>query len=306
MHATGVASELEIRDSPRYLAGSLGDLEVTVSRNGTPTDPASAGTVTVTDEDGNILSSGAASIVGGSTGLLRYTPTAAAMANVNRLTVTWATVVLGADPAITITSYAEVLGDMLFTEAEARAFDGGAMSVANGYTSDDIRRGHDAVMDEFERILKFPLGRRYYRDVVDGTGRSTMRLPRNAVTTVRQVQKRPSGSQTWTSFTVDELADVVAASWGLLEREGGGEWEQGRRNYRVSYEAGKTIEGAARLHALRVLRHQLVPSALPDRALFQTNELGQFRFAVAGDNGHWFGIPDVDAWLLRNRAQVLW
>lgn len=301
-----MVAELEIRESPRYLAGSLGDLEVTVYRDGTLVDPASAGTVTVADEDGNVLSSGAATVVGGGTGLLRYTPTAAAMANVNRLTVSWATVVLGADPAITLTTYAEVVGDMLFTEAEARAFDGGAMGVSNGYTDDDIRRGHDAVMDEFERILKFPLGRRYYRDVVDGTGRSRMRMPRNEVQTIRQVQKRTSGSQTWTSFTSDELADVVATSWGLLEREGGAEWEKGTRNYRVSYEAGRPIEGAARMHALRVLRHQLVPSALPDRALFQTNELGQFRLAVAGDSGHWFGIPDVDAWLLRNRLQVIW
>lgn len=301
-----MTAELEIRNSPRYLAGSLGDLEVKVYRDGSLVDPASAGTVTVTDEDGNTLSSGAATVVGGGTGLLRYTPTAAAMANVNRLTVSWASVVLGADTAITLTSYAEVVGDMLFTEAEARQFDGGSMSEANGYTDEEIRRGHDAVMDEFERILRFPLGRRYYRDVVDGTGRSKLRLPRNEVRTIRQVQKRTAGTQTWTSFTAAELLEVVSTSWGLLEREGGGEWESGTRNYRVSYEAGRPIEGAARLHALRVLRHQLVPSALPDRALFQTNELGQFRLAVAGDSGHWFGIPDVDAWLLRNRLQVIW
>jgi hypothetical protein len=301
-----MTAELEIRDSPRYLAGSLGDLEVTITRDGSLVDPTSAGSVTVTDEDGNVLSSGAATLVGGSTGQLRYTPTAAVMADVNRLTVTWASVVLGADTAITITTTAEVVGDMLFTEREARAFDDGAMAVTATYTDDDIRRGHDAVMDEFERILRYPLGRRYYRDVVSGNGRDKLRLNRSGVQAIRAVSKRAAGSQTWTAFTQAQLDDLAVTDWGLVERETLGEWEQGTRNYRISYEAGREIPGALRLAGMRVLRHLLVPSSLPDRALYQTNELGQFRLAVAGDDGRWFGIPDVDALLLRMRERHIW
>lgn len=295
-----MVAELEIRDSPKFLAGTLADLEVTVYRDGNLVDPASAGTVTVTDADGNVLSTGAASIVGSSSGLLRYTPTAAAMANVNQLTITWAGVVLGSDPAITLTTYGEVVGDMLFTEAQARAFGDQTLANTTKFSDGDIRRGHDLILDAFETILGYPLGRRYYRDVLSGDGSAVLMVPRSYPTTVRAISTRGYGGTTWTAFTESELAAVFAQPWGALSWESG-YFPSGTQNLRVSYEAGNPIHPEIRRAALRLLRYQLVPTDLPDRALFMNNELGQIRLAVADDKNHWFGLPDVDSVLNRHR-----
>lgn len=302
-----MAAELEILQSPRYLAGSLGDLETLVYRDGTLTDPASAGTVTVVDEDGNTLSSGAATVVGSSSGTLRYTPTAAAMAQVNLLTITWASVVLGTDPAITLTTYGEVVGDMLFTEAGARAFDNAALGNATTYPDSAIRFAHDRIHDAFEGILRFPLGRRYFRETLDGEGTSKLRLDNRWIRTIRKVQTRTPGTATWTDFTADELAATQATRWGQVVREDTGVFPEGVQNVRISYEAGAPIDGDLRLAALMVLRNQLVPSNVSDRALFQTNELGQFRMAVADATqpGRWFGLPTVDAILGRLQETVV-
>lgn len=302
-----VAAELEILESPRYRAGTLGDLEITVYRDGTLNDPASAGTVTVADEDGNTLSSGAATVVGGSSGKLRYTPTAAAMSNVNRLTITWANVVLGTDPAITLTSYAEVVGDMLFTEAEARAYDGAAMANSSTYTDDDIRRAHDRIMDAFEDILGYPLGRRYFRETLDGTDEAELRLAHPYVRSIRQVQTRTAGTTTWTTWTQTQIDDIAFKRWGLLRRETLGDWPNGIQNVRVSYEAGKAIPPEIRRAGLIVLRNTLVASNIPDRALFETNSFGQFRLATANPERGWhFGLPEADAILNRQREMQVW
>lgn len=282
------------------LAGTRATLEATVYVDGTATDPSSAGTVTVTDEDGNTVSTGAATVVGGNTGLLRYTPTAAELASVNKLTISWAGVVVSGAPAITLTTKAEVVGDLLFTEVQARAYDNAALANTSTYPDEEIRRGHDRIMDAFETILGYPLGRRYYREVFSGDGLSTLLLPYGEVVTVRSVATRAAGGTTWTAFTAAELADVFFEPYGLLSREVYGSFPAGRQNVRVSWEAGKEIHPEIRLAALKLLRHQLVPSALPDRALFQTTEVGQFRFATSDAKGHWFGLPDVDSVLNRH------
>lgn len=300
---------IELISSSRYLAGTLGALEITIYKDGTKTNPASAGTVTVKDALGVTLSSGAAIIVGGNghnaSGMLRYVPSAAAVADVNRLTVTWANVVLGTDPAITLTSRHEVVGDLLFTEAEARAYDGGALADQNLYPDALIRTGHDLIADAFEAILGFGLGRRYYVETLSSDGGQLLRLVRPYVHSVRSIEERALGSRTYTAWSSIARDSVFVHSWGMLEREGD-VFLPGVQRYRIGYEAGKEIAGELRRAGLMVLRNQLVRSNIPSRALFQTTEQGQFRLAVAGDNQHWFGLPDVDAVLARHREAIAW
>lgn len=300
---------IELIASSRYLAGTMGALEVTIYKDGVKTNPASAGTVTVKDALGATLSSGAAVIVGGhgnnASGMLRYTPSAAAVALVNKLTVTWADVVIGTDPAVTLTTRAEVVGDLLFTEAEARAYDGGALADQNLYPDALIRTGHDLIADAFEGILGFSLGRRYYLEIVSSDGGQLVRLVRPYVHTVRTIEERALGSRTYTAWSATARDSVFSHSWGMLEREGD-VFLPGIHRYRIGYEAGKEIAGELRRAGLMVLRNQLVRSNIPSRALFQTTEQGQFRLAVAGDKEHWFGLPDVDAVLARHREAIAW
>jgi hypothetical protein len=288
------------------LAGTRATLEVTVYVDGTATDPSSAGTVTVRDASGATLSSGAAVIAGGNSGTLRYTPSAEELADVNRLRISWEGVVVDGAPAITLETAEEVVGELLFTEAEARAFDAGALSNATVYPDAAIREGHDRIMDAFEAIIGYPLGRRYQSEVLDGQGGTKARLSRGYVQAIRSVEQRSTGTQTWAAWSAGDVEAITWRRWGLIEREAGGVFASGTRNYRIEYEAGKPISLELRRAALRVLRNQLVKSNLSDRALYETNELGQFRLAVAGEGARWFGIPEVDAVLLRAQERSIW
>jgi hypothetical protein len=298
---------LEVIHDQRFLAGTTTPLEVTFYLDGTKVNPASAGTVTVRDEAGTIVSSGAAVVVGGNgantSGKLRYTPTAAQMVNVNRLSLTWSDVVIGTDPAISVTTRAEAVGELMFTEAAARTFDAGAMGDATLYPDDLIRQNHNAIMDAIQAIVRYPLGRRNYREVMDGDGSPWLRLAEPYVQAVRTIETR--SVQTWTPLSPTEMAGVIPSRWGMLTREDS-YFPRGVQNVRVSYDAGKPIAGELRRAALIILRQWLVKSNIPARALFQTTDQGQFRVAVASPDGRWFGLPEADAIIARHVEPAVW
>lgn len=299
-----MVAELELLDSPRILAGTRADIEVTVYRDGTPTAPTGTGSITVNDALGIEVASGTWENTGG--GLLRFTLTAVQTASVNRLTATWSGIVFDGEPAISVTTRHEVVGDQLFSETEARAYDGGKLADSTTYPDLTIQRARDRIADAFAHVLGFNVGRRFGLEVVDGAGGSELWLSEAYhLQTLRSVATRAAGSATWTPFTAGELADVLAYPHGLLVRETMGGWPAGRRNIRVAYEAGKGVPLELRQAGLRVLRDQLVGSNIPDRALRQNDELGSFDLVIAGGSfGKWFGIPPVDAVLQRYRERV--
>jgi hypothetical protein len=161
------------------------------------------------------------------------------------------------------------------------------------------------VTDSIEDVIGVALGLRGARDVLDGSGTVTLELRRWPVKRVRAISIRTAGTQTWTAYTSDELTGVLVERHGLIERETLGAFASGRRNVAVTYEHGlQPIPLDLREAGLRAARSLLVPSNIPDRALFQTTELGQIRLAVAdSERMHWFGIPTVDAVLQRYRAK---
>jgi hypothetical protein len=119
------------------------------------------------------------------------------------------------------------------------------------------------------------------------------------------VATRASGGQTWTDFTVDQLAAVVVdAEEGRLLREGG-YWPPGGRNIRASYTHGwDAPPPAIKRAALKVLVNQLVPSNLGDRWMTVSNQAGTFRLATAGEGrNNWYGIPEVDSTLTNYRRR---
>ena len=148
-------------------------------------------------------------------------------------------------------------------------------------------------------------GARYGRQVLDGTGRAEIALVARDVSAVRTVSERASGSATLTAYSLGELADVLVYPDGRLVRETLGTFASGRRNVVVEFEHGVApIPLEIREAALRLLRDQIVPSNLPDRATSQSNEFGAFSLATAGMRGAWFGIPRVDSVLDRYRRRL--
>lgn len=282
------------------LKGTGATIRALVYVDGTLTALSDLGTVTVVDEDGNEIATGAGG--DGGTGVVTFPLTPTHTANVNKLTITWAGLQIAGGDEFTLTTREEVVGELLFTEAEARAWQDGAMASTTAYTDATLMAHRDGIHDAFEQILGYPLGARYRRETLDGEGYAKLRLDGRDIRTVRSVKLRDRGSTTWTALTAGELAVVTFRRWGLLEREDGGVFPAGGQNVRVAYEAGRDIPYELRREALRVLRMQVVPDGVSDRTLFTTNQNGQVRYAVAdSDKGRWFGIPQTDAVLSRMR-----
>lgn len=292
----------EFLSSPRVLRGAPATIWLATYLDGVPTAPASAGTVTITDQDGTAVASGSATIANQR---LEYTMTAAQAASSNLLTASWATVVMGASPAVTLTSYHELVGDLLFTLGEARAFDNAALKSETLYPNDNVWAARDQIWDAFEDILGYPLGGRIQREVLGGDGDTSLWLRWPTTATVRAISERTASTQTWTAYTAAELLDVLGSGRGKITRESLGYFTVGNNNIRITYEAGAVpIPRELRTAALMVARNQLVPSALPDRATSMTSELGTFQLSTPGVAPHWFGLPNVDSVLARLQAKV--
>ena len=290
---------------PRILAGVAGDLEIVLTVDGTITDPTVAGTCTVTDEAGDTIASGAASSVGTSSGKLRFSLTAAQNAYPKRLIATWAAFTLGG-VSMSMTSRHETVGEVLFTENEARTFDNNALTSTTTYPQATLLRGRDLIQDAFERILGWSMGTRYEREVVDGPGSSELWMDRREMTAVRSVKERTRGTSTWTAYSAADLADILVYRDGRLLRETLGSFAYGKKNVAIEYEHGRRpIPLDLRRAGLRLLRHQLVKSNLDDRALSQSGEFGTFSLATPGLRGAWFGIPQVDSVLDQLKAVVV-
>lgn len=285
-------ANIERTGSARILKGTAGVLEITVYSDGTLTDPTVV-SVAVVDDQGNTVTTGAAAATGSSSGKVTATLDDAQTAEVKNLTATW-TLTVGANSQ-TFVTYHEVVGDILFSEAELRAFDGAAVSVAATYTDAAILAMHDLVAEAFEQITGVAFGARFKREVFDGSGDSTLWLNSMQVGSIIGAAIRTAGSTTWTALTAGELADLLVSPNGRVIRDSMGSWTSGNRNIRVDYTYGyQPVPFEVKRAAMWVARNYLTGSNLPRNAISQVDELGTFQLSVPGKGGSWFGIPEVD------------
>lgn len=285
-------ANIERTGSARILKGTAGVLEITVYSDGTLTDPTVA-SVAVVDDQGATVTVGAAALTGGSSGKITATLDDAQTAEVKNLTATW-TLTVGANSQ-TFVTYHQVVGDLLFTEAELRAFDAASVSDAATYTGRAILAMHDLVAESFEQICGVAFGARFHRDYLDGDGGTKLWLQRFRVSSVLAAAVRTRGTQTWTALTSDELADLQVYPNGKMQRESLGAWLAGSRNIRVDYVYGyQPIPYEVKRAAMWVARDYLTGTNIPRNALSQVDELGTYRLAVPGERGSWFGKPEVD------------
>lgn len=292
-------------DSPRILAGTAADIEVSVYQDGDLVDiapsPAPACVLTNADTGETFVASPTVTEV--PAGKLRVTLTAAQTATPVRLRADW-TFTVGAT-AQTAATYHEITGDVLFTLAEARAFDHGAVANTTTYPDADVLAMRDRIIEAFEEITGVAFGARATRVVLDGPGGSELWLPTMRCLAVSAAAMRERGTTTWTALTAGELADLLLYSNGLLVRESLGSWTYGQRNIRIDYTHGwERVPLEVRRAGLWVLRDHLTGNNLPRNAISQVDELGTFQLSTPGIRGAWFGIPEVDEVLRRYMEKV--
>lgn len=281
---------------PHILRGSALSVTASFASDGVAADPGVT-TVAVTNIAGTVL---VASTAAGGSGTSRtVTLDSTDTADLDTLTVTWTTANFG-----TLTTTHEVIGAYLFTVAEARSFDGGALTSTTKYTTAAIEEARARILDEFETITGVAFVPRYRRAVYSGGGLTSMFLDRNEVTAVRSVETR-SGA-TWTAFTVSELADVLIEPYGAIERDTLGSFTTGSRNVRVGFEHGyETPPLDIKRAALVLCRYQFVEQNATDRSLSMTTEFGTVQLSTPNpERNRWYGIPAVDTTLTNHLRRV--
>jgi hypothetical protein len=263
----------------------------------TSTDSSSTVTYAVTDANGTAVTAGNATH--GATGV--YTFALPGQARLSLLTVAWSATIAGA--SVIEYDQVEVVGGFFFTLAEGRGSDT-SLSDTSKYLTADLADKRVEVEQECETICDRAFVPRYARVTLDGTGHGDLVLThpdpdRTAahVRTIRRVSMAPRADETFTDFTVAELAAVRVADDATLRRLDGALFTEGFANVVVEYEYGldappEDLQQAA----LRRFRSRLNmnKTGIPDRATSYTlTDGGAFRLSMPGA---WMtGIPDVDA-----------
>lgn len=248
-------------------------------------------TVTITRLDGTAVVTDATTTA--SDNDRSYPLSAAQTADLDTLSLAFTSDDLG-----TITETVEVVGALLFTVAEARAFDGGAMQLTSTYPTATIEEARARITDQFETICGVSFVPRYRLDILSGIGTEDLMLPRMKVTDVRSIEYRDSGSTTWTAYDADDLADVYIEDYGWLLRESRGTFVSGRRNIRVGYEHGyATVPLDIKRAALMAVKHELMKSNVDPRAISISDEMTTTQLWTPGISARGSAIhplPEVD------------
>ncbi len=268
--------------------------------NGTQAD---VGTVTVgvVDSAGTtVVTAGTATTKAGSSTTTTYSYDLAIQTAVKRLTVTWTRTSSGA----TLDDTVEVVGAVLFTEAEARTFTvTGAqtpLSSESTYPDATIAEARDRITDLFEQYCGISFIPRSYHLETGGSGTRTLEIPHHKVT---QVLNCTIGGVAQTVSAIvpmrnQRLLHHTTATWSWPS-------DADPHNVHVTYEHGYTEPPLdVKRAALLLLLREVVPSDLPDRALSMSTADGTFRLATPGEYGP-TGIPTVDEVLNRYRYRSL-
>ena len=276
----------------QVLQDSPATLEARFYADGVLADDPGTVTVTIIRADGTTLISAAATTKGG-TGIYRYA--LARQPELNLLKVVWT------GQAQTQTTWAEIVGEHLFSLASAKAFDGGAIP-ASGVTDTEILEGRARIGDDFQEVCGVSFFPRYAREVLDGTGRGELQLANHRV--LRLLSVNVAGvAQSLAGFTLDPALGIVRRTSAYTYT---GSFAAGAGNVIVEYVHGHPqVPGPVSRAALILARVQLVPSNVGDRATSISSDQGVISLATAG-RGQFqpFGIPLVDSVLARYDERV--
>jgi hypothetical protein len=265
----------------------------------TDLDGAAGGTctVTLTRPDG---SAGPASgtVTHVSTGV--YSFVLNAQPDPTLFTVTWAGTIGG--KAVSVRTRIEIVGDFLFTTAEAKAFRVANATPLATVADADLMETRAAITDEFEAICGWSFVGRYRRDLFDG--------PLDQLVLDRlKIQRIISVTVDGTAYTAPELADLIFTPAGTLRRRTLG-WFSSAYSAAIAVEyvhGWDRVPGAIKQAALKLCAAKLNPSALGSSVSSYSTPGGDtYTFDPAGrriglgDIQH-YGIPSIDSVL--NRAE---
>jgi hypothetical protein len=264
-----------------YLTNTSAELEVILDA-GNADDAVIA---TVRDANGTQLATGDATLDETTPG--RYTFELAPHADVAAITTTWSGQWGGV--AQTFETADEIVGTLLFTLGELRAFNDKKLADSTKYPDALLAAERDAVTDFFAQVCNVSFVRRYQRDELDGGWARDLWL----------LKRRPQQilSLVVDGVTLDEgdRTGITLYESGRMYRSTQWPWNPvNPRNVVIGYEHGWARPPLAIKRAALILaRYELVVDDIGDRTLSVNTELGAVRLSVPGPN-YPTGIPIVD------------
>ncbi|MFP5330926.1 MAG: hypothetical protein ACLGHX_00970 [Acidimicrobiia bacterium] len=257
--------------------------------DGTATD---VGVVTVGITDGNgdtVVAAGTATTnnLDGT-----YTYTLANRSDVGVLYVTWTRT----DTSASLTRRVEVVGNRLFTEAQARTFTitglQTPLSSASEYPDSVLNEWHDRIVERFESKAHHSFIRRYCRIELAGNG--AFRLPLYEGQPRTSVGDESGGKGRWRprkllsvavgGVSVD-VANVKLDHAELVRTDGTWDWAtiSDPFNVVIEYEYGDNpVTEDASLAGLRMLLANAIPTDIPQGVVSWSNEDGSFQRDSSG------------------------
>lgn len=195
----------------------------------------------------------------------------------------------------------EIIGGQLFTEPQARTFDGTIFSDAAKYTDDDIAAARIQVTDWLEAQTGRSWVPRYRRVTLRGNSSERISLrdytategPSSGEGSVRDVTAILSATIDGTALTVGNIVIDGAHLWLTS-----GVWTYHRRpQIVIEYEYGNPhVRDGADRTALLELVDTLPSTRLSRSATGSTDELGTYDWQPQ-NNGRPSRVPDVNAWV---------
>lgn len=276
-------------ETVQVLKGTSATIRGLFYSGGVLTDTDSTPTATLTKPDGT-AGPASGTISHPATGTYSFVLAATSTTECTRYTVTWSGSI-GTQPQ-TLTLMVEVVGNLLYTLAEAKAWDGGAIPAA-GVSDDAILQMRVLLTNDLERRCNVSFLPRFTRET-HSAGRGDIRLYR-----------RRAGSLL--SVTVNGTASQLDGYWldpsGILRPRNatsflpGTPIRFGLGNVTVEYVHGwDQVPPPVSQAALRITRALLVPSNIGDRATSITSDAGTILLATAG-RGQFqpYGLPLADS-----------
>lgn len=212
-----------------------------------------------------------------------------------------------------VTAVLHVVGDLLFTLTEAKAWENGALSRLD---DDVLLEGRARIWEAFHRICGVAFGARWGTGMADAAYGDTLYLSHGdgdapfagravlRMLAVRSVHTRTSLGASWMAYTQEDIEGLQVLPGGGVLR-GRGSWVAGPARTRMGFVHGYAVVPLeVRRAALRLLRFQALESDIPTRATSFNSEEGTFTLATAGMRGAWFGLPEVDSVLDRFVEEV--
>ena len=253
-------------------------LQLNVYSGGTLTDLAANPTLVVTDGNGATVSSGAVSKPGAPDAVGVYRSVLPGQADLKVLDAAW-TGTLAGNPVIFNQQY-EIVGSLLFTEAEARAeqvVGGIAPLTAAKYSDEVIAHWRSVIGDIFESRLKRGVFRRYCRLELVGSGTEldlSYGYPRTSTGASLNRPGRIWDIARIISATVDGTAqtvgDITISGYKLKHTSWSGDVV-------VEYEYGPDpVDAEIHQRALDMMLANAAPGGFPSTATSISNEDGTF------------------------------